>query len=121
MILYKNHRLLNLNIIVARKMSEEFSRENRNPIKRSKPRATRLPSPMVEIKFPGVPLYQLKIHDTGDGGIGVIVRPDSDLLNHIDVGQELEVGLIAPTEDYQKPSGHYLSKIEHITEIQEGP
>jgi hypothetical protein len=76
---------------------------------------------MVEIKFPGIPLYQLKIHDTGDGGIGVIVRADSDFLNHIDVGQELEVGLIAPTEDYQKPSGHYLSKIEHITEIQEGP
>ena len=42
-------------------------------------------------------------------------------MNHIDVGQELEVGLIAPTEDYQKPSGHYLSRIEHITEIEEGP
>jgi hypothetical protein len=76
---------------------------------------------MVEIKFPGVPLYQLKIHDTGDGEIGVIVRPDSDFLNHSDVGQELEVGLISPGEDYQKPSGHCLSRIEHITEIKEGP
>ena len=102
-------------------MSKIISLNYPNKDKRTKPRFSKLPSSMVVIKFPGVPTYQLKIYDTADEGIGIVVRPDSDLLNYVDVGQQLEVGLIAPSEDYQKPSSHYLSKIEHITEIEDGP
>lgn len=106
-------------------MPKETSEKSQNPEKRIKPRSkgllNGLSSPMVEIKFPGVPLYQLKIHDTADEGVGIVLRPDSGLLELIDVGQKLEVGLIAPSKGYQKPSGQYLSRIEHVTKIKEGP
>jgi hypothetical protein len=102
-------------------MSKESTQKSRNTEKRKTPRSSEVPSPMVEIKFPGVPLYQLKIQDAADKGVGFIVRPDSNLLNHIKPGQILKVGLIAPSEDYQRPSGRYLSRIEHITEVKERP
>jgi hypothetical protein len=88
--------------------------------KRSKPRVVDLPNSMLEIKFPGQPVYQLKIRDLSDDGVGIIVRQDSHLLLQIEVGQELVVKLISP-EGCEGPSGQYQSRVEHVTEVHEGP
>ena len=95
---------------------------SQKPEMRNKHRSINLPHPMVEIKFPGVPTYQLKIRDSADEGIGIIVRPDSGFLDLIDIGQELNLKLISPSDsDYKGPSGYYLARIEHITKIQKKP
>ena len=75
---------------------------------------------MIEIRFTGHPTYQLKVRDLSNGGAGIVVRPDSNLLKMIEIGQELNVRLVLP-RDYRGPSGHFRSKVEHITEIQNGP
>jgi hypothetical protein len=75
---------------------------------------------MIEIRFTGHPAYQLKVRDLTNEGAGIVVRPDSDLLNMIEVGQELNVRLVLP-RDYRGPSGHFRSKVVHVDEILEGP
>ena len=75
---------------------------------------------MAEIKFSGSPIYMLKVSDLSDKGAGVIVKSDSSLLKMIEIGKELTVRLVLP-RDYSGPSGHYQSRVEHITEILEGP
>jgi hypothetical protein len=77
---------------------------------------------MVEIRLSGSPTFLLKIRDTADEGVGIVVRPDSGLLEMVEVGQELEFRLNSPTDDVcKRPSGPYRSNIEHITEIRKGP
>jgi hypothetical protein len=75
---------------------------------------------MAVISMSGTPLYQLKIRDLSDEGAGIVVRTDSSLLKMIEIGKELTVRLVLP-RDYSGPSGHYQSRVEHITELQEGP
>ena len=79
-----------------------------------------LSNPMAEIKLSGSPIYMLKVRDLSDKGAGVIVKSDSSLLKMIEIGKELTVRLVLP-RDYSGPSGHYQSRVEHITELQEGP
>jgi hypothetical protein len=75
---------------------------------------------MVEIRLAGGPLYQLKVRDLSNDGAGVVVRSDSNFLKMIHVGQKLSVRLILPT-GYRGPSGHYRARVEHISEIADGP
>jgi hypothetical protein len=49
---------------------------------------------MIEIRFTGHPVYQLKVRDLTNEGAGIVVRLDSDLLKMIEVGQELNVRLV---------------------------
>jgi len=102
------------------KMPDETSKPSQLPEERRKPRSKDLPNPMVEIKLPGNPIYQLKIRDISDEGVGVLVKPDSKLLNLIEIGHEISVKLVLP-RNYRGPSGHFPARVEHITEIQEGP
>jgi hypothetical protein len=74
----------------------------------------------MAISCPGGPLYQLKVRDLSYEGAGIVVRPDSNLLKMIEIGQELKVKVMLP-RDYKGPSGQYRSRVEHITEIEEGP
>jgi hypothetical protein len=75
---------------------------------------------MVEIRLAGGPFYQLKVRDLSNEGAGIVVRSDSNFLKMIQVGQGLNVRLILPM-NYQGPSGDYRSRVEHITEIADGP
>lgn len=75
---------------------------------------------MVVIGLSGCPLYQLKVRDLSDEGVGVVVRADSNLFQKIEIGQEFRVRVVLP-RGYKGPTGHYLSRVEHITELQEGP
>ena len=90
------------------------------PDRRNRYRSTSLLDPIVEIRLAGGPLYLLKVRDLSSEGAGVVVRPDSNLLTMIHVGQRLNVRLILPV-NYKGPSGHYRSRVEHITEISDGP
>lgn len=75
---------------------------------------------MVVISLSGSPLYQLKVRDLSAEGAGMVVRADSNLLQRIKVGQEVGVRVVLPRGS-KGPSGQYLSRVEHITELQEGP
>ena len=75
---------------------------------------------MVVISLSGSPLYQLKVRDLSDQGAGIVVRADSNLIQKIEAGQELRVRVVLP-RGFPGPSGHFRSRVEHITELQEGP
>jgi hypothetical protein len=74
---------------------------------------------MVEFRFPGVPVYQLKAKDISETGIGVIVRPDSKFLTLSQVGQEMNVKLLTPQEP-RHDQGFYRARISHITDLADG-
>jgi hypothetical protein len=92
---------------------------NQNTDRRLEPRATQLSNHRAEFKFPGVPIYQLKVRDLSAKGAGVVARADSNFLKMIEIGQELDVKLISPGETIGS-SGHYRSRIEHVSELKEG-
>jgi hypothetical protein len=102
------------------KMTDETSKPGLHSEERRKPRSKDLSNPMVEIKIPGNPIYQLKVRDISDKGVGVLVRPDSKLLNLIEIGHEIGIKLVLP-RDYRGPSGKFRARVEHISEIVEGP
>jgi len=87
--------------------------------KRINPRYPALSEHMVVFTFPGTPLYQLKAKDISETGIGVIVKPDSKLLNLIEIGQEMKIELLAPQES-RHIQGFYRARIAHITALAEG-
>jgi hypothetical protein len=89
------------------------------PDRRLEPRVTKLSNHRVEFKFTGVPVYQLIVRDLSAHGAGIVARTDSKILNIIRIGQELDVKLISHGES-AGPTGHYKSRIEHISEVKEG-
>lgn len=101
-------------------MPDDTPRTSRFEEKRKKTRSLYPSNTMLQIKFPGVPLYQLKIRDLSENGVGVIVKPGSPLLKLIKPGQELNVSLIR-IGDSGGPWGKYQSTVEHISEVKEGP
>lgn len=72
----------------------------------------------VELKLPNLPIYVFRAKDTSPNGICFLVKADSDILNHIQVGQVLN--LRYHTEDTTKPTEVLTSKIKHITEMDKG-
>ncbi len=88
--------------------------------RRARTRSKELTDPMLVISLHGGPLYQLKVRDLSDEGAGIVARADSNLLQRIEIGQVLKVRVVLP-RNYKGPSGHYQSRVEHITPIQEGP
>jgi hypothetical protein len=87
--------------------------------RRIEPRAVQLSNHRAEFKFVGVPIYQLKVRDISGKGAGVVVKAGSHFLNLIEVGQELNMKLISPSES-KNPIGHYVSRVEHISELESG-
>jgi len=73
----------------------------------------------LELKLPNLPIYVFKVKDTSSNGICFLVKGDSDILNHIQVGQVLNMRCHA--EDIAKPSKVFISEIKHITKIDKGP
>jgi hypothetical protein len=92
---------------------------NQPPERRLEPRATKLSNHRVEFKFAGVPVYQFKVRDLSSIGTGIVVRADSKFLKMVQIGQELVVKLISPSETGHL-TGHYRSTIVHISELKEG-
>jgi len=73
----------------------------------------------VEFKLPGLPIYLFKVKDTSPNGICFLVKEDSDILNHIEVGQILN--LRCYIEDRTEPSEIFISEIKHITSADKHP
>lgn len=96
-----------------------MERTGQTPDRRLEHRATKLTSHRAEIKFTGVPIYQLKVRDLSSKGAGIVARTDSNFLRLIQVGQELEVKLISFAAA-SGMSGRYRSRIAHISELKEG-
>ena len=63
-----------------------------NPVeKRAEPRTTLEKMRSVELKLPNLPIYVFRVKDNSPNGICVLVKADSDILNHIQEGQVLNL------------------------------
>jgi hypothetical protein len=103
-------------------MSEKADKIDLFRDRRNRRRASDLTNPMAAIRSSGGPLYQFKVSGLSEEGAGVVVRPDSNFLQTIEVGQEMEVRLVLPRDTaFKGPSGNMRSKVIHITAITEGP
>jgi hypothetical protein len=73
----------------------------------------------VELSVPGVDfVYQFKIWNLSDHGVCVVVRQDSDLLNHLEVGNILEMNYCPA--DMSDATIQLKTEIRHITKPNEG-
>jgi hypothetical protein len=72
----------------------------------------------IELKLPNLPIYVFRVKDTSLNGICFLVKGDSDILNHIQIGQILNVRY--HEEDITKPSEVFTSEIKHITKMDKG-
>ena len=88
--------------------------------RRREKRSYALSEPMVELKFPNFPTYQLKLKEISHSGAGIVVRPDSKVLGLVAIGQELKLRLLSPVRS-EILSGDYAATVEHVSEIKEGP
>jgi hypothetical protein len=72
----------------------------------------------AEIKLTGVPLYQFKLKDISDNGASILVKKDSAMVSHLEVGQSLKIKFYS--NSHPNLNGYFESKIKHITKIEEG-
>ena len=72
----------------------------------------------AEIKLTGVPLYQFKLKDISDTGASLLVKEDSAMINHLEVGQSLKIKFHLKSRP--DLNGYFESKIKHITKVEEG-
>ena len=63
-------------------------------------------------------VYQFKIWDMSAKGMSVLVREDSDLLNHVKVGDVLRLKYY--TTQASKPIEYRKTEIRHITKDERG-
>ncbi len=63
-------------------------------------------------------VYQFKIWDISTKGVCILVREDSDLLNHLKVGDILDLKYY-PT-DSSHPIKHLKTQIKHISKDEQG-
>ena len=87
--------------------------------KRREDRKYDLTEPLVELRLPNLPVYQLKLYDVSQHGSGVVLKPDSKLLPQISIGQELRVRVLTPGVSVLE-DGDYDARVEHMTEVKTG-
>ena len=93
--------------------------EENHAEKRAETRETLEKMQSLELKLPDLPIYVFRVKDTSPNGICFLVKEDSGILNHIKVGQILNMRY--HTEDITKPSEAFISEIKHITKIDKHP
>jgi len=87
--------------------------------RRSKPRSIIDQYYSVEFSLSGAAfVYQYKIRDISPKGLCVLVKEDSDLLNHLEVGDILTLKYY--TTDSSKPVEYLKTEIRHITKDHTG-
>ncbi len=96
-------------------MSVNALQTGHSPDRRASYRAKELTNPMAVLTLSGGPLYQMKIRDLSDEGAGIVTRPDSLLLQKIEIGQEIMASVLLP-RGFKGPSGHYRSRVEHVND-----
>ena len=98
-------------------MTEQSSAENLTE-KRAETRKTLENMKSVELKLPNLPIYVFKVKDTSSNGICFVVKADSDILNHIQIGQILKLNYLI--DDKTKPFEVFTSEIKHIAKMDKG-
>jgi len=87
--------------------------------RRSEPRSIIDRYYSVEFSLPECAfVYQFKIWDMSSKGMGVLVKEDSDLLNHVKVGDVLKLKYY--TTEASKPIEFLKTEIKHITKDEGG-
>ena len=86
--------------------------------KRSTKRAVPIGFTVAEIKLTGIPLYQFKLKDVSDHGASLLVKENSDMMTHLEVGQSLEIKVHSDSQ--ADLNGYYEAKIKHITKTETG-
>ena len=87
--------------------------------RRSEPRSIIDQYYSVEFSLSGCSfVYQFKIWNISSKGICVLVKEDSDLLNHVKVGDILNLKYY--TTDSSKPIEFLNTEIKHITKDEQG-
>ncbi len=87
--------------------------------KRSEPRSITDKYYSVELSVSGtIFVHQFKIWDMSSHGLCILVKEDSDLLKHLEVGTVLEMKYYGP--DSSKPFEFRKTQIRHITKHEEG-
>jgi hypothetical protein len=87
--------------------------------KRSEPRTIPEGVYSVEINLGGsIPIYQFKLRDISPSGACILVREDSPILKHLEVGQQLDMKYY--TTDKSNPTEYFKSEIMHITKSDAG-
>jgi len=72
----------------------------------------------VQFSSPGLPSsYQFKLRDISSKGLGLLVREDSEVLNHIKPGDVIEMKY-CPADSYDPPDV-IKTRIAHITPCKE--
>ena len=87
--------------------------------RRSELRKNEEPMRSVELKLPSLPIYLFKVKDSSQNGFCLLVKEDSNILEHIHVGQILNIR--SYTEDKMESAEILLSEIKHITKNEESP
>jgi hypothetical protein len=99
-------------------MTEKTTTEN--PVeRRSEIRENLEKMQSLELKLPNLPIYVFKAKNTSPNGICLLIKEDSDILNHIRVGQILD--LRCYSEEGSEPSELFISEIKHITKADKHP
>ena len=87
--------------------------------RRSEPRSTIDRYYSVEFSLSGCSfVYQFRIWNISTKGMCVLVKEDSDLLNHVKVGDILNLKYY--TTDSSKPIEFLKTEIKHITKDEQG-
>ncbi len=91
--------------------------ENRVPTeKRSEPRieAEQFHSVEINMGLP-LPIYQFNLRDISDNGVCILVREDSPILEHLKVGQILDLKYYARDDSKCNIIRQLKTRIRHIT------
>ena len=71
----------------------------------------------AEIRLSGVPIHRFKFKDVSSNGACILIKEDSSMLNHLKMGQILNMKYNSP----DKPGEPTLkSEIRHITKAEQG-
>ena len=89
--------------------------------RRSEPRMDVERFHSVEIKLAApLPIYQFNLRDISENGVCILVKEDSPILDHIKVGQELDLKYYAIDESKANITKQLKTKIRHVTKGKPG-
>jgi hypothetical protein len=100
-------------------MADDLFSQSSFEEKRAKPRFPADQFYSIEIAIPElIGRYKFKLRDISTSGIGIIVKDDSLLLNHLKIGNILKI-LYSPSSRTAVPE-LLNTRIEHITKCETG-
>jgi len=98
---------------------KQMKNGEKGPEKRSEPRKILDQYYSVEFSISStLPVHQFKVRDVSPSGIGILLNESSAVLNHLEVGNVLEMKY-NPSNSSDLPE-YLKTEIRHITKIEQG-